>query len=116
MGNNQYHFFLFDPDRSNNYGSTSNAFIFSLHDNEGLAPFKSMVKYSSRAIYKHEARGPTFGSGHDISIGDDADKSRVSFTEFGHSYHLPSGVKEPHTVLASSRYFSPDEVEVFYLA
>ena len=102
----------------NNYGTTSKSFIFSLVNKEGLAPFKSMVQgsKSSKAIYHGSSYGPTFGRGHDIRIADDANQNTFSYTYFGHSYSLPNGVTDPYTILAGTQYFSPDEVEVFYLA
>ena len=37
-------------------------------------------------------------------------------SDFGRSYSLPNGVTDRFTILAGTHYFSPDEVEVFYLA
>ena len=97
------------------YGTTSNSFIFSLLDKEGLAPFKSMVTNTSLAIYREPGYGPTFGGGHDIYIADNANQNANSYTNFGSSYSLPNEVTDRYTILAGTRYFSPDEVEVFYL-
>ena len=97
------------------YGSTSKSFIFSLLDEEGLAPFKSMVTNTSFAIYREPGYGPTFGGGHDIYIADNANQNANSYTNFGSSYSLPNEVADRYTILAGARYFSPDEVEVFYL-
>ena len=102
----------------NRYAATSKSFIFSLVDKEGLAPFKSMVKQasSSNAIYRGSSYGPTFGGGHDIHIADNANQNTGSYTNFGFSYSLPNGVTNPSTILAGTYTFSPDDVEVFYLA
>ena len=102
----------------NGYAATFKSFIFSLVDKEGLAPFKSMVKhvYSSYAIYRYSSYGPTFGDGHDIYIADNANQNTSSYNNFGTSYSLPNNVTDRYTILAGTRYFSPDEVEVFYLA
>ena len=94
------------------YGHTTNAFIFSLHNKEGLNPFKSMVTVASNAIYKKSDYGPTFGSGHDIHI---ANGRASSLTNFGSSYSVPSGVQHRTTILAGTSRFTPNEVEVFYL-
>ena len=101
----------------NNYGATSKSFIFSLVDKEGLAPFKSMVKHdsSSTAIYCGSTYGPTFG-GHDIYIPDNANQNANSYASLDISYSIPNGVTDSSTILAGTSYFSPDEVEVFYLA
>ena len=97
------------------YGSISNAFIFSLRNKEGLGPFKSMVKNSSRAVYLYSGYGPTFGAGWDIHITNYAIYNTDSYTRFGYSYSVPSGVQDRRTILAGTFKFTPDEVEVFYL-
>ena len=99
---------------SGGYSSTSNAFIFSLRNKEGLGPFKSMVRSPSYAIKKRSSYGPTFGE-HDIYIATNANSNTNSNTNFGNSYSVPSGVQDQYTILAGTRYFTPDEVEVFYL-
>ena len=104
-----------DDDPYKGYRKTNKAFIFSLENKEGLAPFKSMVKHDSQAIYMEISNGLTFGGGHDIYIGDTAAHNAHSYTEFGHSFLAPSEVEEKDTVLAGTHYFTPDEVEVFYL-
>ncbi|KAL9961665.1 hypothetical protein ACROYT_G030657 [Oculina patagonica] len=106
-----------EEDTSSSYGSSSNAFIFSLRNKEGLGPFKSMVKSSQYAIYRNSGYGPTFGYGFDISIVNNANSNTKSYTSFGHgdSYSVPSGVQSKYTILAGTQYFTPDEVEVFYL-
>ena len=97
-------------------GSTSNAFIFSLRNKEGLGPFKSMVRKPSNAIYRHSGYGPIFGHGWDIFIANNANSNQNSYTYFGHSYSLPSGVHDQSTLLAGTQTFTPDDWEVFYLA
>ena len=46
------------------YGETPNAFIFSLNNSEGLAPFMSKVKPERKAlaIYRDSDYGPYFGN------------------------------------------------------
>ena len=103
---------------SGGHGSTSNAFIFSLRNKEGLGPFKSNVTNPSRAIYRTSSDGPTFGNGWDIRIADNANSNTNSYSAFGdyNDYFIPSGVQDRHAILAGTRDFTPDEVEVFYLA
>ena len=98
------------------YSTSSKSFIFSLLDKEGLAPFKSMVTNTSFSVYRGSSCGPTFGRGHDIYIADNANQNPNSYTNFGTSYSLPNNVTDRYTILAGTRYFSPDEVEVFYVA
>lgn len=93
------------------WGSTSHAFIFSLHNKEGLSPFKSMVKNKAYAMLKKSDRGPVFGD--DIVIVDNTNNFK-SLSRFGSHYYVPNGVKIPHTILAGTQQFSPDELEVFY--
>ncbi|XP_020623010.1 opioid-binding protein/cell adhesion molecule homolog isoform X2 [Orbicella faveolata] len=104
------------PWDSSDYGYTSNAFIFSLRNKEGLGPFKSMVTNPTYAIYRFSGYGPTFGGGHDIYIANNANSNTNSHSDFGEYsiYSVPSGVQDHHTILAGSRNFTPDEVEVFY--
>jgi len=104
-----------DPSESDgSYGNTSNAFIFSLRNNEGLGPFKSMAKNPSHAIYRSPEYGPAFGE--DLVIGDNANLENDSVSDFGSEYFVPSGVQDRQTILAGSIIFTPDEYEVFYLA
>ena len=98
---------------SGGYGATSEAFIFSLNNNEGLEPFVSKVKkeYSGTAIYRSSYYGPHFGSSVYID-----DSNRNSRARLGYRYSVPPAVQDSDTVLAGAfKYFSPDEVEVFYL-
>ena len=95
--------------------ATSEAFIFSLNNNEGLAPFVSNVKkeYSGTAIYRGSFIGPVFG--RNVIIRNNTDSNGESEAHLGYRYSVPPAVKDQFTVLAGTRYFSPDEVEVFYL-
>jgi len=74
-----------------------------------------MVTRPSYAIYRGLGYGPTFGTGWDIYIANNANSNTVSYTAFGNSYSVPSGVQDKNTILAGTRNFTPDEVEVFYL-
>ena len=73
-----------------------------------------MVTRPSYAIYRTSNNGPTFG-GHDIYIANNANSNTNSYTNFGNSYSVPSGVQDKNTILAGTHKFTPDEVEVFYL-
>ena len=48
-------------------------------------------------------------------MSDNANSNTNSYTNFGLSYSLPSGIKDRKTILAGTYKFTPDEVEVFYL-
>ena len=63
-----------------------------------------------------------FGGGYDLYIAPNAHQSASSYTNFGKSYELPQGytfssaeASEARSLLAGSYFFSPNEVEVFYL-
>jgi len=73
------------------------------------------VTEPSRAIFRYSSYGPTFGGGHDIRIYNNANGNTNSFTGFGYSYSVPSGVRDQYKILAGTNHFTPDEVEVFYL-
>ena len=98
---------------SGGYGETPNAFIFSLNNREGLAPFMSKVKreYKKWAIYRHSDYGPTFGD--DIVIYATISLSRAKLGSF---YSVPASVGDGSAILKGpGDYFSPDKVEVFHL-
>ena len=102
-------------DSSSGYAETPNAFIFSLNNFETLAPFVSKVKPEKRrkAIYRLSYYGPKFG--YDLVIHLDAVNIKDSTARLGTYYSVPAAVQNRFTVLAGTVYFSPDEVEVFYL-
>ena len=100
---------------SGGFSATSKAFIFSLNNNEGLAPFVSKVKKGNtgKAIYRGSSTGPIFG--YDVVIQNNADSNSLSRARLHYHYSVPPAVKDRDTVLAGTYAFSPDEVEVFYL-
>ena len=80
---------------------------------ENLAPFIANVAYQQCAVYSHPNYGPTFGGGHDLFIGDNANRSQQSYSNFGHSYNSPPVTVQRSSLLAGSYNFTPTEVEVF---
>ena len=98
---------------SGDYGFTRKAFIFSISNKEELDPFVSEVRRPDRAIYRVSGFGPVFG--WDIHIADNANSNSISYARLGVFYPAPAAVQDPYTILAGTEYFSPDEVEVFYL-
>ena len=101
---------------SGGYGKTPNAFIFSLNNFEGLAPFVSKVKEdkTTNAIERDLFCGPKFGD--DLIIYLDPAYVQYSKAVLGGFYSVPASVKDIYTVLKGPGVnFSPDEVEVFYL-
>ena len=71
------------------------------------------VRRPDRAIFTSPWYGPCFGS--DISIAENANSNSGSYASLGVHYPAPAAVQDPDTILAGTFYFSPDEVEVFYL-
>ena len=95
--------------------------MYSLRNNDGLAPFKSKLKDENdqRAIGRVSGWGPIFGAGRDLRIVNRAGKNTDSRTNFGRSYKLPRGYTHGETntksLLGGSYHFTPSEVEVLYL-
>ena len=102
---------------SGGWGATSEAFIFSLNNSEGLAPFVSKVKPGTvgKAIDRHSYYGPKFGP--DLVIHVEATRKHFSEASLGRYYSVPASVEDKGStiLIGKHRYFSPDEVEVFYL-
>ena len=106
---------LSESPNNEKYGSTSKAFIFSLHNKEKLTPFKSMVNNTDRAIYRYKYYGPIFGTS-DLFIDRHGNEgNELAKTDFGIDYFVPENVTNRTTILAGVYKFHPDEVEVFYL-
>ena len=102
---------------SGGYGTTFEAFIFSLNNSEGLAPFVSKVKpgRAGKAIETNSYYGPNFGQ--DLVIHVEETRKRYSEASLGRYYSVPASVKDKSSTILTGKndYFSPDEVEVFYL-
>ena len=94
--------------------------MYSLRNNDGLAPFKATLKNESEplAIGPSTKYGPIFGS-YDLYIRDNAGSQTNSYTDFGNAYKLPPGYTYGETntrsLLGGSYEFTPTEVEVLYL-
>ena len=73
-----------------------------------------MVLQSQYAIYRDQGYGPIFGNGHDIYISDNSNSNNDSYNNL-HNYETPKGANKPTTILSGTKYFSPDDWEVFYL-
>jgi hypothetical protein len=106
-----------DWDSSNGYISDPNAFIFSL-TNKDNQPIKMKINPNEhhRAIYCHSDNGPTFGSGHDIYIANNANKTWNSYSDLGRTYRHPQyeeGTIEALRFLVGSHKFQLDEIEIY---
>jgi len=98
------------------WGGTPNAFLFSLHNRQEGLVFKSMVGLPYGAIFSPIDYGPTFGTGYDIYISDNANTNGKSYTAFGQQYIVPGGIHGSRfDILPGTNSFTPDAIEVFYL-
>ena len=108
-------FVLLEP--SGGAAETRNAFIFSLNNFNGMAPFVSKVKEgkTTSAIYMFSKTGPVFGQ--DLFIHLNNGLVEHSKAILGGNYNVPPSVKNNPAILklTGEQKFSPDEVEVFYL-
>jgi len=101
------------------YASSSQSFIYSLHNINGYAPAKQQIKtaFKQYAIDRRSNYGPTFGGGHDIHISNNAASNKQSYTSCGNTYPLPPGYyssRSSCTFYAGSYKFTPTDIEVFY--
>jgi hypothetical protein len=103
------------------YASAPGSFLFSLRNNDDLAPFKAPLlnENDGKAILRDSDYGPTFGGAADLIIADNAGSNADSFAfEFGWTYQAPPGYtfRETKTkyLLAGSLFFTPSETEVLY--
>ena len=66
------------------------------------------------AIYRWRQYGPNFG--YRVKVANYANGNSIhSWAQLDWLYPAPAAVQNPNTILAGTKYFSPDEVEVFYL-
>ncbi|CAH3159381.1 unnamed protein product [Porites evermanni] len=92
------------------YQYSTNTFIYSLKNYYGYGYFKNDVSTYKYATYSGYSYGPTFGGGHDIYIADNARYNSYSYFNC-HSYTSPYC---DDSIWTGGRYFSPEEVEVYY--
>jgi hypothetical protein len=92
------------------------SFLFSLRNNEKLAPFIANLVPGNEhyAIYCKSNHGPSFGGGHDLHISNNANGNQESYSKFGNYYQRPPGTAQAeYSLLVGSRNFTPTEIEVF---
>ena len=107
----------FESFQPSQYKLDTNAFLFSLV-NKLKRPTKMSIVTNQQeyAIYCNSRSGLVFGSGHDISIGDNANMKAVSSSNLGQTYkhpHFAKGTTEAQSFLAGSQYFQLSEIEVY---
>ena len=89
------------------------SFIFSISNKEELDPFVAGMKRVNVQVHWFSPVGPCFV--RDIKIVNNANSYNNSLARLDEYYPAPAAVQNPNTILAGTEYFSPDEVEVFYL-
>jgi hypothetical protein len=111
-------------DGSNRYKSNPNAFLFSL-TNKDNQPSKMRQINTTQSIFCNSGYGPTFGSGYDICICNNANTTAGSRSNLGHSYQLAQGPRiffgsyehpqpsQGASYLAGSEQFQLSEIEVY---
>ncbi|XP_078344750.1 uncharacterized protein LOC144630294 [Oculina patagonica] len=101
------------------YISSDKAFIFSLKNSRGLPSFKMDLKNNKfdMAAKQQSQFGPIFGD-DDIVIHNSARSTAESSTNLDKSYEFPSALSltsaERDNLLAGTKYFLVDDLEVFY--
>jgi hypothetical protein len=95
------------------------SFVFSLRNKDNLSPFKCPIfnHRNDKAISCFSGWGATFGNGYDLFISGNANANQHSYSDLGDTYQPPEGYQygTPQTkaLLAGSRKFTPNEIEVF---
>lgn len=103
------------------YIKSNHAFIFTLKNLRGIAPFKMDLESdkSDHAATQSSTFGPIFGE-NDINVHSLPAGSAESFTSLNNSYKFPSSlalsIDERDSLLAGSKYFIVDDLEAFYYA
>ena len=102
-----------------NYKNSSSSFLFSLRNKDGLAPFIANIKQGleQKAIGGYYSFGPIFGGGCDLLICNNPHHVNQSYSNFGHTYQLPTGYvhgsEQAKNLLAGQYKFLTTEIEVF---
>ena len=93
--------------------------MFSLRNKDGIGAYKA-VMYGAwgYGIHATPNLGPSFGSGYDLRIADNANASTTSSSNLGYAFKPPEGYgrgdAKSQAFLAGSHEFTPTEVEVYY--
>lgn len=105
---------IFASSGSGSWLTSSQAFLFSVVNPNGLGPIKlPITKNHQYAIYCESTYGPSFGGGHDLHIYGNANSNTSSYSGLGHTYECPSG--QQSTFFTGARNFSVTDYEVFGL-
>jgi len=99
------------------YYSANGSFLFTLTNNNGIAPTKyPNTNNPSWAVYHNSGYGPTFGGNHDLYISNDYLNNKNSYCSLGYSY--PDVLGKGNSIFSgdvNTNYFKLKELEVFKL-
>jgi hypothetical protein len=73
-----------------NYKADETNQLFSM-DRKEIYAHKLPLSSYPYSIYDNAGYGPTFGGGHDIHVATNGNSNTNSYTNFGHTYEVPSG-------------------------
>ena len=92
------------------------AFIYSLVNMENRPLLFEHSSTNKKSIFSSPCYGPVFGSG--IVISDSSNTNTISYSVLGNTYthpEYPLGSKKARKILAGSRNFQVQEIEVFQM-
>ena len=99
------------------YYSANGSFLFTLTNNNGIAPTKyPNTQNFDNAVYHNSGYGPTFGGNHDLYIYNDYLNNKNSYCSLGYSY--PDVLGQGNSIFSedvNTNYFKLKELEVFKL-
>ena len=101
------------------YKRSNSSFLFSLRNEDNLAPFIANIKQGQEqhAIYCDSGYGPTFSGGHDLHICNNPQVDQSSSSNFGYTYQPPPGYvygsEQAMNLLSGQYQFLTTEIEVF---
>jgi len=97
------------------YQSSSKAFLFALRGPAVSTPTKFAVKETAKAHAArfHATYGPMFGGGSDLYVCGDANTTRSSRGNLGHTYAHPTSGDGVNGFFTGNECFTVDELEVF---
>jgi len=100
---------------TNTYGSSNDAFLFSIKCHAGLPPFTMNLRSNQHyyALFHAPGYGPAFGQGCDLYIGNTRSMKFGNYSFGSGTYHLPDFAENTFLTGEHSRELHFDEVEVF---
>ncbi|CAM4842959.1 unnamed protein product, partial [Rotaria magnacalcarata] len=92
------------------------AFLFTFTNPHSIPPTKYLIDSSkaTNAVYHQIGIGPTFGSGHDITLENASNTKSSSHTNFPNTYLDTTG--KGSNTFTGAYYFTTSDIEVFKLA